>query len=174
MSAEQILVRPEADGLKLDALPGLLDEVRAFLRHVSHHHSCSVHLTEMLGCDCQIGRIRKAMSALVAGGKAPSILDSIELSVRDERARQDAKWGEQNHPNGTGGRYWESRANAAKSRCGMNAKAGTITYLDILAEEVYEAFAESDPESLKTELVQVMAVCKQWIEAIDRRAGRSS
>lgn len=173
MSAEQMLVRPEVEGLKLDALPGLLDEVRAFLRQFSHHHACSVHLTEMLDCDCQIGRIRKAMSALVGGGRIPSVLDPIELSVRDERARQDSKWGEQNHPNGTGGRYWESRANAAKARCGMNAQAGTITYLDILAEEVYEGFAESDPEKLKVELIQIAAVCKQWVEAIERRARRS-
>lgn len=40
----------------------------------------------------------------------------------------------------------------------------------ILDEEVAEALAETDPERLRAELVQVAAVAVQWIEALDRRA----
>ena len=41
---------------------------------------------------------------------------------------------------------------------------------DILAEEVAEVYAESDPDRLRAELIQVAAVCVQWIEAIDGRS----
>ncbi|HYF53037.1 MAG TPA: hypothetical protein VEA41_02135 [Salinarimonas sp.] len=47
-----------------------------------------------------------------------------------------------------------------------------MTYSQILAEEVAEALAESDPMLLRAELVQVAAVAVQWVEAIDRRLRR--
>jgi hypothetical protein len=63
--------------------------------------------------------------------------------VQDERRRQDAKWGEQNHPDGT-----------------------------IALEEVFEALVETDPAKLRDELLQVAAVAVAWVEAIDRRGGQ--
>lgn len=48
-------------------------------------------------------------------------------------------------------------------------KAGRGTWRDILAEEFNEALAESDPDRLRAELVQVAAVAVNWVEAIDRR-----
>ncbi|TIH26025.1 NUDIX hydrolase, partial [Subtercola vilae] len=45
---------------------------------------------------------------------------------------------------------------------------------DILLEEVFEAFAESDTSKLRTELIQVAAVAQQWVEAIDRRTPEAS
>jgi hypothetical protein len=41
----------------------------------------------------------------------------------------------------------------------------------VLDEEVWEAFAESDPAKLRAELVQVAAVAFRWIEALDARKG---
>ena len=35
---------------------------------------------------------------------------------------------------------------------------------------VGEAFAESDPDKLRTELIQVAAVAVAWIESIDRNS----
>ena len=96
----------------------------------------------------------------------PDILPEIAA----ERARQDAKWGEQNHPDGTGNEGFINRANMAKMSCNIAAKHGTITYRHILDEEVQEAFAESDPVKLRAELVQVAAVAVAWIECIDRRS----
>lgn len=108
--------------------------------------------------------------------------------VAAERARQDAKWGEQNHPDGTGPkstplfsreRFLDDTMTAArlaeilKNRTdarfsGKGDRPGT--WVDILLEEVFEALAEEDLEKLRTELIQTAAVATQWVEAIDRRA----
>jgi hypothetical protein len=103
----------------------------------------------------------------------------VLLEVADERVRQTDKWGEQNPPNGTGpsklpmpyGSGSWSAAVAAESlkiitECA--AQIGQCTWLHILREEVFEAFAESDPAKLRAELIQVAAVAVQWVEAIDR------
>lgn len=68
--------------------------------------------------------------------------------IANERSRQDAKWGEQNHPD----LYW----------------------LGILTEEVGElakAIIEEDHEHAVEELVQVTAVGVAWLESIERRDG---
>jgi alpha-D-ribose 1-methylphosphonate 5-triphosphate synthase subunit PhnH len=111
--------------------------------------------------------------------------EAIAVEVLRERDRQDAKWGEQNHPDGTGVHVlafddfghatlvemtgpWI--AEVAKVNTDEAAKAGTVTWGHILFEEVTEAFAEDDPEKLRTELIQVAAVAQQWVGAIDRRS----
>jgi hypothetical protein len=99
----------------------------------------------------------------VSGMSCPAIL----TEVATERARQNAKWGEQNHPDGTGGPGARHLADWARDVC---KAADPDTFWKILLEEVYEAGAESDQVALRMELVQVAAVCVQWIEAIDRRA----
>jgi hypothetical protein len=90
-----------------------------------------------------------------------------------ERIRQDIKWGEQNHPDGTGdepgSRIRVRQAEHAREVCQTHATEGTVTWLDILREEVAEAFAETDPANLREELIQVAAVATAWVEAIDRR-----
>lgn len=115
--------------------------------------------------------------------------DEVLAAIRGERSRQDAKWGEQNHPDGTGpdssplGRirqvhargkgpskqFAQGMADMAKQATDEAAEAGTLTFADILIEEVFEALAESDPAKLRTELIQTAAVATQWVEAIDRR-----
>lgn len=95
---------------------------------------------------------------------------SVALAeVADERARQDTKWGEQNHPDGTGGGNTAAAAIGARLACQLAAKEGTVTWRDIMREEVGEAFAETDPAKLRAELIQVAAVAVAWAEAIDRR-----
>jgi hypothetical protein len=98
--------------------------------------------------------------------------------VLSERQAQNRKWGEQNHPDGTGpGVKWMSAngSDAAdltvqlRGRCQRRFAAGDGTWLDILLEELAEALAEDEPEKLRTELVQVAAVAVAWVEAIDRR-----
>lgn len=64
--------------------------------------------------------------------------------VLEERGRQDAKWGEQNHSD--------------------------ERWLAILAEEFGEVakdVVERRP-GLRTELIQTAAVCVAWIECLDR------
>lgn len=107
--------------------------------------------------------------------------------VAEERRRQNEKWGEQNHPDGTGDDVALLRGRAlpkphehvavtmgtlaytARQVTDEAAAAGRVTWADILLEEVGEALAERDPAALRRELVQVAAVCTQWAEAIDRR-----
>ena len=109
----------------------------------------------------------------------PTATEAVLAHVLDERRRQDVKWGEQNHSDGTGPDIrWQpgiqSTATAAvladefRRRCQANSP-GEDTWRDILLEEVAEALAENDPAKLRAELVQVAAVAVQWIEAIDRR-----
>ena len=80
--------------------------------------------------------------------------ESPEGDVREERLRQDAKWGEQNHED--------------------------YKWLAILVEEVGEAAQEAltadvgaadgnGHGDLRQEVVEVAAVALAWIEAMDRR-----
>lgn len=110
----------------------------------------------------------------------------IAEEVITERERQDAKWGEQNHPNGTGPDSRPLRAEygfnfmqgnvpagllaeAFKGATDRHAILGTVTFADILLEEVFEALAEEDLDKLRVELVQVAAVAQQWVAKIDRQ-----
>jgi len=117
----------------------------------------------------------------------------IAQEVLAERARQDAKWGEQNHPDGTGPdtqplgdivfreAYRDAHtgslttikastlASAATEVTDVAAAHGNVTWTDILFEEFTEAVAEKDPIKLRAELIQVAAVAQQWVQAIDRR-----
>lgn len=92
--------------------------------------------------------------------------------IADERARQDAKWGEQNHPDGTGQAFIPLASlirDQARTKCDAEHRAGEGTWEQILAEEFWEAVAEEDPAGLRDELIQVAAVAAAWVEAIDRR-----
>ncbi len=113
----------------------------------------------------------------------PTVLDEVAA----EQARQNAKWGEQNHPDldphdmdrivrneyaFRAERWKQINARRAEEGCEVayRAPAEACTAWDgVLLEEVYEALAESDPAKLRAELVQVAAVAVTWVEAIDRR-----
>lgn len=100
----------------------------------------------------------------------PEMVLNVLHEVYDERARQDARWGEQNHPDGTGGRHATVMANTLRIACDNAGERGAKTWAHVLTEEVGEALAESDPDKLRAELVQVCAVAANWIESIDRRS----
>lgn len=86
-----------------------------------------------------------------------------------ERQRQLAKWGDQHHPDGTG-QYPETvDADVARMACQNAAEGGYLDWLHILREEVAEALAESNPNTLRTELIQVAAVCAAWVHDLDSR-----
>ena len=96
----------------------------------------------------------------------------VLIEIFGERHNQDLKWGEQNHPDGTGPerlRQIISRRDAAKTICDREHKAGHGTWEQILTEEYLEVLAESDPELLRAELIQLAAVAVEWVEHIDRR-----
>ena len=96
---------------------------------------------------------------------------TILAEVYEERRKQDDKWGQQNHPDGT------NLVNAGISDeirdvCQREFQEGRGTWLNILAEEVAEASAEVDPLKLRAELIQSAAVAVAWIGAIDRRGDK--
>ena len=101
--------------------------------------------------------------------KSPGLIDLICAEIARERWLQDEKWGEQNHPDGTGGAFFKNLCVMAKKEYEDAADAERITWNNILTEEFYEALAESDGELLREELIQCAAVCVAWIECIDRR-----
>jgi hypothetical protein len=100
-------------------------------------------------------------------------------AVRDaicERASQDVRWGESNHPNLPAGVkhpcafFGLPTAEAAQLSCEDAFRRGTGSNAHILVEEVAEAIeAATDPVRLRAELVQVAGVALKWIEQIDRR-----
>lgn len=108
-----------------------------------------------------------------AGGKI--ILESKSLTefaldeVRNERFLQDVRWGEQNHPDGTGSEEFMRLADHYREECEKAFKEGRGTWAHIFLEEVYEALAEADPALLKYELTQATAVGTQWIEKLIQR-----
>lgn len=110
----------------------------------------------------------------------------VMAALEAERARQDKKWGEQNHPDLSvtlNGFSAESvflamgvpSAKKAKARVDALAALRLLGYADIALEEFAEAIeaaALGDTAALRTELVQTAAVLVAWIETIDRRNGR--
>lgn len=107
--------------------------------------------------------------------------------VRAERARQDEKWGVQDHPDDDPTAWWyNSRDRGARERRAAElevpsehraqfltesaARMRAVTWGHILVEELAEAVdAIGDSSALRAELIQVAAVAVAWIEAIDRR-----
>ncbi|MCA2226485.1 NUDIX hydrolase [Nonomuraea aurantiaca] len=99
----------------------------------------------------------------------PGSLAVVLGDVAAERAAQDAKWGMQAVPDGTGAEGAVAEADRARQETEEAARRGELTWRHILREEVLEAFAESDPEALRAELIQVAAVAVKWAQALDRR-----
>lgn len=98
----------------------------------------------------------------------PMPTSAVLLEIAQERIRQLAKWSEQNHPDGTGRPGSRELSDHYRVVCKANDQR-SANWQDILTEEVYEAFAETEPLALRAELVQSAAVIVAWIEAIDRR-----
>ena len=103
-------------------------------------------------------------------------LGMVLFGVRIEREQQDHKWGEQNHPDGTGsdlqvmGRSAGAWSVLLRQDCQAAADRGDVTWFKVLLEEVFEAGAETDSKRLMEELFQIAAVCVAWIQAINRRS----
>ena len=93
----------------------------------------------------------------------------ISNEVFDERKRQDAKWGEQNHcsisPDGT---FVVDDEATAKFQCELAAKTGRLAWSDIACEELAETLHAGSDTDRRAELVQLAAVIFAWVECIDR------
>lgn len=119
----------------------------------------------------------------------------IFAEIEAERLRQDAKWGQQNHPDvdrvlcergPSPGRCTPARmaaeydiptATRAKAACDGAAKIGQCTWAHIAVEEMAEVIeaatlaqqGKGPEEDVDAELVQLIAVLVAWREARARR-----
>ncbi|WP_431897861.1 hypothetical protein [Nonomuraea sp. bgisy101] len=146
--------------------PGREQLVRKLAEY--HHGNESLHMHEYIErrepcsyCWLRAGRAMQIVGEHLVAGPLADVLA--------ERARQDAKWGEQNHPDGTKQIMYGCLARDWKYIVEAAAAKGKLTWRHVLLEEVYEALAEDDAAKLRAELVQVAATAVCWIEAIDRR-----
>ena len=92
---------------------------------------------------------------------------SVMSQVFKERVRQVLKFGVQRLPSDTGKSGWKRTASIVKRRMNALLKFGHPTWSMVLLEEVYEALSEADPERLHEELIQIIAVCANWLETLD-------
>ncbi|MGW7247732.1 NUDIX hydrolase [Streptomyces decoyicus] len=126
-----------------------------------------VHLGSSEGAADLSAAITVAVAAYMGRelGPAPGVLGEIVA----ERARQDARWGEQNHPDGTGSGRQQDMGQLARADCGAAFRSGNGTWGHVLFAGTREAIGEADPARLRAGLVKVAADAVAWIEAIDRR-----
>lgn len=129
-----------------------------------HHLGNLAHISrEVFEAPCRASEIRCAIGPLA------DATDLILAEVRRERERQDLKWGQQNHPDGTGGQFKSAHVRFIREACERAFAEGRGTWWHVLQEEVAEAFGEESPDKLRAELVQLAAVAVAWIECLDRR-----
>ncbi len=110
-----------------------------------------------------------------------SSLGRFLVELARERERQEAKFPEQHLPSSAPATaeatlgYPPVRALTSDVRAYVEvaAAAGMLSWRDVLHEEFCEAIDEADAgdvnvDALRSELVQVAAVCARWIEDLDR------
>jgi len=111
-------------------------------------------------------------------------MENVFEEIREERKRQEEKWGEQNHPsldqvllNRDRGcepermceEYEIPTEARAKFLCSLAEERKQQTFARIAVEELCEAVSAESEVRVRAEVVQLAAVCVKWIEAIDRR-----
>jgi hypothetical protein len=101
-------------------------------------------------------------------------LEPIFSEIVQERMRQHEKWGEQNHPMLNIPFTREAMRNNMKAYKAINDNGKNPSWFSILMEEVYESFAENEPEKIRAEMLQTSAVAVQIIEYLDRQIGREN
>lgn len=111
----------------------------------------------------------------MSGSEAAAPLLRVVCDVLRERVAQEEKWGEQNHPDSSCDPFDRPviTSTAAKRLTDERTEAGTVSWTDIAVEELAEALDEAEAgntDALRTELIQLAAVCVQWVQAIDRRS----
>jgi hypothetical protein len=109
------------------------------------------------------GRLRPVAAH---AGRTAAVLDEVAAELR----RAEAKFPDQHLPDGGGDPRWAELRDAQRAKTDRKLADGTATWLDVVLEETYEAFAETDPMLLRAELVQVAAMAIRWINDIDQRA----
>lgn len=107
-------------------------------------------------------------------------MDHIFKEIKEERERQDNKWGVQNHPildpvlidrysQRMCEEYEIPTENRARQLVDFHSMKGDLTYFHILIEEISEiASSGRDYNNLRTEMIQAASVLIAMIESLDR------
>lgn len=95
-------------------------------------------------------------------------IGDILASIAVERTRQALKWGTQDLPDRKASDLTDFEAKHKAELYQRQAKQwpDMVSWQAVLLEEVYEALAETEPDKIIGELVQVMAVCCSWVESL--------
>ncbi len=103
---------------------------------------------------------------------------TIYDEIQAERAAQDTKWGEQNHPfvylsqdQDNPVEAYTHMANLHRDACDKAFANGRGRWSHILNEEIFEAYEQAamgNTQAFREELVQVAAVVVAMIECLDR------
>jgi len=96
------------------------------------------------------------------------LFDQIMADVANERANQERLWGTQRHPNGTSITFKPLADSARNTRKAAAVKGGD-TWVNIMREEVWEAFSETDRAALRNKIIQAIAVGVAWVECLDEQ-----
>lgn len=136
------------------------------LCRIGEDGTCAVHGAEWIR-----GR---AFSSDFNGCSTKQVLED----VGEERERQFACYGtNSDNADGTGQNVrWAWPVGDAKAteienlfRNEYNLAPGEPTWMQLVREEVAEAFMESDPDRLEEELIQVAALAVSWVEKLRAR-----
>ena len=116
--------------------------------------------------------------------KAPLLAARVQIfkDIGEERRRQTKQWGVQSYPSlipvmrddaiTTGVRqcasYGLPTEYAAREAYEKAVENGTVTWGHIFIEEVAEAFAATNVEDMRKELIQALASGVQWLEDLDK------
>lgn len=98
---------------------------------------------------------------------------AVALDVAKERARQEAKWGQQHHPTGCETTLQRSDTETRlRAICEGKTSDGNLTWIDILNEEVAELHNSGSFQDAYDEAIQVAAVASAMAESIRRKLRR--
>lgn len=165
----KITEEPQSCRDEVGTTVGLVDAVISIIRVLAPRDLSAEHVQEALADlfeDPDLQTVRGARRATHVDRQS-----AILLEIAAERDAQDALFGVQDLPDGTG-KGFKAASDWYRMACDEAFERGEGTYMHVFMEEVYEALAESDPVKLRAELVQAVAVGVKWVEAIDRREGR--
>lgn len=86
-----------------------------------------------------------------------------------ERQRQEAIYPGERLVDGTGGELAAKLCAVVRQWCDAANGTHENSFALVLVEEVLEALAETEPEKLRGEVVQIGAVACKWLEDLQRR-----
>jgi len=93
----------------------------------------------------------------------------ILADIVREREKQERKWGEQHHHDGTNPDAFKPLADLARAKVDLATENDQLQWIDILIEETMEAYTEVEWPKLRKELIQSAAVIVAWVEDGDSR-----